>query len=129
MDPLKPFTSAIRSLWLETNKRTEGNQRAGDTSPRADQNGEPAVGAAQPVQTLHSRLRARMATLARWDATRARQLFVECVLMSELGEHLASDPAFVELVQRVSQQIESDAKLSMRLDALLKRVAQGELVA
>ena len=70
-----------------------------------------------------------MATLPQWTAAQARQVFVESVLMAELGEQLATDPAFSALVQRVSQQLDSDAKLSARLDVLLKRVAAGEAIA
>jgi hypothetical protein len=69
-----------------------------------------------------------MATLAQWNATQARQMFVECVLVAELGEHLATDPTFGTLVQRVTQQLDNDAKLSARLDVLLKRVAAGEAI-
>jgi hypothetical protein len=112
VDPLKPFTSAILSLWPQANRRTQKS----------------ALAPTQPVQTLQARLRSRMPALAQWNATQARQMFVECVLVAELGEHLASDPAFGTLVQHVSQQLQNDAKLSARLDALLKRVAAEEAV-
>jgi hypothetical protein len=129
VDPLKPFTSAILALWPQDSRRMEKGQRASETGPSTEREKAAALTPARPIQTLHGRLRSRMSTLAQWNAAQARQRFVECVLVAELGEHLASDPAFSALVQRVSQQLENDAKLSARLDALLKRVVAGEAIA
>jgi hypothetical protein len=128
MDPLKPFTSIIRSFWEQYARRADGNPRSAESSATTQQKLAP-VKSAPAIQTLHSRLRSRLATLAQWDPSRARQLFVECALTAELGDELARDPAFANIVQRVSQQLESDWKLSSRLDSLLKRVAAGEAVA
>jgi hypothetical protein len=129
VDPLKPFTNTIRSLWPQTTRRTETGERAGEAGPSEGQGKAAPVAPAQPPETLHGRLRSRMSTLTKWDPSRARQMFVECVLVTELGDHLIGDPAFGSLVQRVSEQLESNEKLSTRLDALLKRVAEGEAVA
>jgi hypothetical protein len=128
VDPLKPFATTIRSLWPQTTRRTENGERAGEAGPSQGQEKAAALAAAQPTETLHGRLRSRMSTLSKWDATRARQMFVECVLVAEFGENLMNDPAFGSLVQRVSGQLEGDEKLSNRLDALLKGVARGDAV-
>jgi hypothetical protein len=128
MDPLKPFTSIIRSFWEQYARRADGNPRAAESSGTTRQRLAPVEGA-PAIEALHGRLRSRLATLAQWDASRARQLFVECALTVELGDELARDPAFANIVQRVSQQLDSDWKLSSRLDTLLKRVAAGEAVA
>lgn len=51
-----------------------------------------------------------------------RETFVETVLLWELGEHLAQDPSFGEMVERISQQLALDSTLSGRLHELLLRL-------
>jgi hypothetical protein len=55
-------------------------------------------------------------------------VFVESVLLSELGEDLANDSAFVQVVRNISQQLGNNPKLSARLDLLLKQLSQGKTV-
>jgi hypothetical protein len=129
MDPLKPFSSSIRALWESGAKRVDRTERATSTnSAGTPQMAEP-VSPAPPPQPLHARLRTRLASLPTWDALRARELFVESVILSELGETLAADPAFTSLIQRVSNQLGTDTVLSARLDQLLKNTCNGEHLA
>jgi hypothetical protein len=94
VDPPTPFTSAILALWPPAARRTQNGQRAAETAPSTERDKAAALSPARPIQTLHGRLCSRMAPLAQWNATQTRQMFVECVVVTELGEHLASDPAF-----------------------------------
>lgn len=128
MDPLKPFTSLIRSVWGQPSRRVESTPHSAETTSATEHKEFVQVAGTQPVQSLHSRLRMRLARLSQWEPVNARQLFIECVLTGELGKDLENDPAFSAMVQRVSQLLGTDAKLSMRLDELLKRLAAGELV-
>jgi hypothetical protein len=52
-----------------------------------------------------------------------REAFVETVLLWELGDHLAPDPAFGEMVANVSEQIASDPAIGERLTRVLTRLA------
>ncbi|VVE50702.1 hypothetical protein PCO31110_04729 [Pandoraea communis] len=42
---------------------------------------------------------------------RAFHIFLESVILAELGEHLANDPGFYQLIEDVHQQMEADSKL------------------
>jgi hypothetical protein len=116
MDPIKPFTTLIRSL--RRSDKSASNER---TVPADASTGAAANIAASPA--VHDRLQSRLATLAPWDAKRARELFVETTLLHEFGAELAADPAFFELVQRVSLHLSGETTVSDRLDGLLRELA------
>jgi hypothetical protein len=120
MDPLKPFAHLIRSL--RTPKRSAA---AGTATHGADTQRPNVVVSAAPIA---SRLQSRLATLQQWNKARARELFVEDLLLMEFGEGLALDPAFAELVQRVSTHLGSEPAIGARLDELLQQVAAGRHV-
>lgn len=42
---------------------------------------------------------------------RAFHIFLESVVLAELGDHLANDPGFYQLIDDVHQQMEADPKL------------------
>lgn len=120
MDPLRPFLTLVRSLWTSS--------ATGKTvSPRQPTPALHGSGPAQeisPSRPIEQRLQSQLAALVRpWNAKRAREVFVGQVLLHELGEQLATDPAFTDLIQRVSQQLDSDPRLSARLDELLRQLA------
>ena len=123
MDPLKPFGTIIRSIWSRTTRRTERNEKSVDESVVADSraNRTSEVPSANP---LRSRLQVRMSRIGDWNSSLARETFVETILISELGDNLVMDPAFADLVRKVSAQLSSDPKLSARLDDLLKDLYQ-----
>ena len=114
MDPLKPFTNLIRSLW-------SGTQR---TPARASGGARPAQApAVAPSAQVSARLQARLASLREWNSARARELFVEHALLLEFGSDLAHDPTFGELVRKVSAQLGTEPALGARLDQLLQDLA------
>lgn len=118
MDPLRPFLSLVRSLWTSSAAAKAAN-RARSAIPPHSTGQAAALAASQPIERrLHSHLTA----LGAWDAQRAREVFVKQVLLSELGEELAADPAFADLIQRVSGQLGGDPRLSARLDELLRQL-------
>lgn len=62
----------------------------------------------------------RVAQIGPTDSDRPRKafrVFLECVLLAELGRHLINDAAFYDLVDRVNQQMESDEQLLAQIDA------------
>lgn len=122
MDPLRPFLSLVRSLWTSTaTSKTAARRQTTATSPSSGQ--EMAIAASRPIE---QRLQSQLAPLIRlWNAQRAREIFVGQVLLHELGEQLAADPAFAELIQRVSNQLGNDPRISARLDDLLRQLAAG----
>lgn len=117
-DPLRPFAQIIRALFHGRSQRTG----AGDT---ATQPSSPRVDTHIPTEggSLQSRLVSRIASIDASNANRMRETFIETVLLWELGEELAQDPAFREMVARVSQQLAMDSALSRRLHQLLVRLS------
>lgn len=107
MDPLRPFTTLIRSLWVSSRPRTQRSAPLG------------AVPAAA-VPSLESRLRLRLQTLTPWHPHRAREIFVATVLSNALGAELESDPDFQPWVREVSAHLASVQDVSSRLDEVLQ---------
>lgn len=118
MDPIKPFTALIRSLRRSVKGAGTDHTAQSATSTTA------AAGIATAAP-LPGGLQPRLAKLTPWDERRARELFVESTLLHEFGAELAQDPAFFELVQRVSLHLGSESVVNERLDQLLREVAAG----
>ncbi len=127
MDPLRPFSNLIRSLWPGT---TRARARAVDGArPAQTGAGEPAQAQAIAASSqVSARLQSRLATLREWNSSRARELFVEHVLLMEFGSDLARDPTFADLVRRVSAQLDAEPAFGARLDQLLQELAAGRHV-
>ena len=55
---------------------------------------------------------------------KALRAFLECVVLSELGQHLVNDPAFVRMIDHVQERMQADPELARASDeaaeALLK---------
>ena len=111
MDPLRPFTTLIRSLWVAGKPRTHA-ARAPTVAPLA----------AAAVPSLESRLRLRLGALSPWQPHRAREIFVETVLANALGGELEADPEFQPWVREVSAHLASIQEVSSRLDELLQHL-------
>ena len=122
MDPLKPFANLIRSAW-DRARRVDGTTQATEVSALTDRLKANQATRSDPVPSLQGRLRSRLTTLNKWEPAAARQIFVECVLASELGMELEADPQFKGVARRVGEQLGTDAALSARLDSLLKTMA------
>lgn len=119
MDPLRPFLSLVRSL--TTGNATSKTASARQATPTASGGGPTRVTPSRPIE---QRLQSQLAALVRpWNAQRAREIFVGQVLLHELGDQLAADPAFADMIQRVSSQLDDDPRLSARLDDLLRQIA------
>jgi hypothetical protein len=120
MDPLRPFANLIRSLW--TGSKRSPARSADGAQPAQSGAGQQAQATAGSTQ-IGATLQSRLATLREWNSARARELFVEHVLLAELGSDLARDPTFADLVRRVSAQLEAQPTLGARLDQLLQGLA------
>src|SRR5512139_2449271 len=108
----------IRALWL-------ARAQAPRPAARRDSTGRstPDIPAARSPRSLRSQLKSRISALQPAEPARLREAFVETVLLWELGESLAPDPAFGEMVTSVSEQLASDAAVSERLHRALSRLA------
>jgi hypothetical protein len=123
VDPINPFSNFIRLLRESSKKSSTGEvqQRPAAGSSSADQ--AAAVSPAARAQSLQSSLQSRVRAIGPWNRQRAREVFVEQILLRELGPDLANDTSFVELVDRVSTLIGEQPAISARLDQLLRELA------
>jgi hypothetical protein len=113
MDPLSPFTNLIRSLWHSR------MQRAGARTGQSEAPTTPPTDAVDATRRAHGELRDRMAQLQQATPEHRCEVFVRTVLLCELGEKVAADPRFSELVTRVVSELRTDPRVATRLDELL----------
>jgi len=124
-DPLRPFTQAIRSLWGARARASQGNGSVSTAgAAAASGSAQRAASSRSPGETLRTRLKTRISQIDGSDQRKMREAFVETVLLWELGEHLAPDPQFHELVARVFEQIETDPEVGDRLHQVLMRISE-----
>lgn len=126
MDPLRPLASLIRSLRTAAKSRTAQSTRTAGAR-EAVTHGAANAAPSAPPQAIASRLHARLVTIGEWNPARARELFVECILLNELGEDLSRDPGFAELVQKVSTELGGEPAVSARLDQILRDLVRGQV--
>jgi hypothetical protein len=121
-DPLRPFAQIIRTLWRS---KTQAGKTAGESTLAASESSRlPHDEDNQAEGSLRAHLSARIGGVSPQDARQIREKFVETVLLWELGDHLARDPAFGEVVSHVSQQLAADPVVSRKLHGLLVQLAQ-----
>lgn len=123
MDPLRPFAGLIRTLWKSTTPSTTQKDALASASRSTEEAQSEAV-AALGETALRTRIRARLTRIGLNDPRLAREVFVETVLTTELGENLLRDPGFTDMVKRVADHIAADARLGDRLHSLLCSLAE-----
>ena len=73
------------------------------------------VPAVDPAQDLATVVAQRIRSIERADPQRERKalrVFLETMLLAELGQQLAADPSFTQMVDHVQAQMESDPDLA-----------------
>ncbi len=119
-DPLRPFADAIRGLWrTRVGSALKSESGAGASSAPTAASEAARTAGSRTGESLRSRLAARITGIATANPDRLREAFVETVLLWELGEQLAPDPAFAQLVTRVAEQLVADPRTGERLNRLL----------
>jgi hypothetical protein len=116
VDSIRPFVALIRTL---SRKKVEAPDGVAEPDIAGDTSANHAAAEANRNSELESRLRARLAAVDASNPEQARQTFVETVLLSQLGEDLARDPAFADVVARVSDQLLCDAQTRAQLANLI----------
>jgi hypothetical protein len=107
LDPANQLAALIRRQVAQLRKR-QGASRPGSGAATA---ANEAAEAKDLAAVVADRIRAIPAT----DPDRERKafrLFLETVLVSELGAAVANDPSFAVMVDHVQQQMESDPQLA-----------------
>jgi hypothetical protein len=125
IDPASQLAALIRVQVAALRKR-QGGPRA--IAPAARDGAAPTDTSSDLAAVVAQRIRA----IPRDDPERERKafrLFLETVLLAELGESLVSDPSFAVMVDHVQKQMESDPKLreaSLEAARVLLKSADGE---
>ncbi|WP_433693419.1 hypothetical protein [Herbaspirillum seropedicae] len=99
----------------------------------ASQSQRPPVDARSPAkdpqhQDIASLVAKRVNVIDANDPQRERKafkIFLESVLIAELGDELANDPAFYAMVEQVQRQMESDEELAVSIRKA-SRILLGE---
>ena len=115
MDPLKPFASLVYSLRSARRSPETARTRKRPDSPSIERSS---------AESVRDRLRPRLQTIRPWNAERARRMFVECTLTSELGEEFSGDLKLAEIATAVSHALGQHRTSADRLDAVLRRLAE-----
>jgi len=124
VDPLKPFAGLIRTLWKSTTPSTTQKDALASASTTRVEEAQSETAAALEETTLRAQIRARLKRIGLNDPRLAREMFVETVLTSELGENLSRDPVFTDMVKRLAEHIAADDRLGDRLHSLLRSLAE-----
>jgi hypothetical protein len=124
MDPVKPFAGLIRTLWKSTTASTTQKDALGSAATTGADEAQSETAAALAATTLRTQIRARLTRIGLNDPRLAREVFVETVLISELGENLSRDPGLTDMVKLVAEHIAADARLGDRLHSLLRSLVE-----
>lgn len=124
IDPSSPLLAQLRTEALAWRRRTAGREGSGAVEERPQAEGERARDWLADVARA-------IAAIDRDDPRRQRKAFrayLQAVLARECRLERVDDPAFQELVDRVQETMESDARLARAIGVageLLLRSAAG----
>ncbi|AMO22171.1 hypothetical protein GCM10027034_24740 [Ramlibacter solisilvae] len=110
VDPANQLAALIRVQVASLRQRQASRTTAGGRQPTS----LPVDGAGQGAD-LASIVAQRIKAISEDDPQRERKafrLFLETVLLSELGPEIVNDPSFAVMVDHVQQQMESDPDLA-----------------
>lgn len=110
------IVSAIRSGLTTTRRADEKSRR-------------PAAGSGKNASTLEQRIANRVSAIPSSDPdreSRALRVFVEAVLLQELGERLTNDIGFRQMVDKVAEQIEQNDTLQPALKRAMHHLFDGK---
>lgn len=125
LDPASQLAALIRVQVASLRRRQEPGAPAGKRRSAA------AASGAAGTPDLASLVAQRIRSIQPDDPMRERKafrVFLETVLLSELGQELLGDPAFSTMVDHVQDQMESDpdlANASLEAARLLLKPAAG----
>lgn len=123
LDPTNHLAALIRVQVASLRRRQDIKSPVGKR--------QPVITDAPSTSDLATVVAQRIRCIAPDDPQRERKafrIFLETVLLSELGQELVGDPAFARMVDHVQSQMEGDpelAKSSGDAARLLLRSAQG----
>jgi hypothetical protein len=125
-DPLRSLSELIRTLMRPRTERRGAATRTESSKSAREEGAAYQAPAVAGGDALREKLRERLKLVQVSDQARAREVFVETVLASELGDRVTLDPAMGEIVSRVARQLGEDASTAQDLQALIEDLARQE---
>lgn len=118
--PVSPLAQALRLLQVQLAQARAGAAAPGQQARgRSMQQKAEARAVPTALQALRTQLREARRADGSLSPSKALRLFVQAVLLDELGASLQLDPAMASLVERACQALERDADSAALLaDAL-----------
>lgn len=110
IDPTSQLTALIRSQ-LGALGKTPGKTTAGGRTKSAANSGKHNTGKKDIASVIAQRVQ-QIAPNDDQAERKAFRIFLEAVLLAELGENLVNDPAFYRLLDDVQKQMEQDTELA-----------------
>jgi len=107
LDPTSQLAALIRVQVASLRRRNKVNTSAAERKP--------STGGAPVAKDLAALVAQRVRTIEADDPSREKKafrVFLETVLLSELGQELLGDPAFATMVDHVQSQMEADPELA-----------------
>jgi hypothetical protein len=108
LDPASQLAAIIRVQVASLRRKQGGRPPVADAAAKS-------AGGQSATPDLAAIVAQRIRSITPDDPQRERKafrLFLETVLLSELGENLVSDPAFAVMVDHVQAQMEGDPELA-----------------
>lgn len=122
VDRLGNLLAQIRASLLAKSSRSERSRKTSSASSQTQAGAKHASSAASLQASLVNHL-STLDLRVDDDLQRARQLFVELILVTELGANIASDPRFSLLAREVEHAMASDPEIRAELSELLIEIA------
>jgi hypothetical protein len=116
VDSIRPFTTLIRAL---SRKKADAASSTPETPTAGSDTRLHDPAGPRHHSNLESVLRSKLAAIGTLDSERARLTFVETILLFQLGEQLARDPAFSDVVTTVADQLQADEQVRGQLTKLI----------
>ena len=123
MNTISNVQAIVASIRAEIAQRAVG-QTATLATRKKRERGKPS-----PMPPPRSLINARVNALDPADPQRGRKafrIFLESVLLNELGQELINDNAFYQMVDQVHQTMEKDEKIALAIEAAVASLLSGD---
>lgn len=122
---IPPLTHALRLLKIElahARDAKSGPKQSSVAKPASIQSAPNQSVATTALRRLPAKLKAIRAQNGSLNGGKALRVFIEAVLLDELGSGLQLDPEFGDLVERTCQTLEQDTGTAVLLTEALKEL-------
>ena len=124
MNAISNVQAIVATIRAELAQRVSGGQASAMQAQK-----KRARGKSSPVPTASSLIGERVKALDPADPQRGRKafrIFLESVLLNELGQELINDNAFYQMVDQVHKTMEQDEKIAGAIEQAVTSLLSGQ---